>query len=89
MSRELPSTCRWCDRRFAGNRKYCSQECRTAAASEIQPSDPSPEEIRAICRRIHEAGGPAWERNHTCYPVQRVQIRVVKASRCNLVAALD
>lgn len=48
-------------------------------AQEDQGSDPTPEEIREMCRQIREAGGTAWERTHTCYPVQPVQIRTVAA----------
>jgi hypothetical protein len=78
MSRELPSTCRWCNRQFAGNRKYCSDECRELDQENLA-SDPTPEEIREMCRQIREAGGKAWERTHTCYPVQPVLVRTVAA----------
>ncbi|MBI3864239.1 MAG: hypothetical protein HY290_20335 [Planctomycetia bacterium] len=88
MSRELPSKCRWCDRQFAGNRKFCSAECRLAS-QERQSSDPSPQEIREMCCQIREAGGDAWERTHTCYSLQPVQIRTVAASHCCLVALSD
>jgi hypothetical protein len=86
MSRELPSMCRRCERRFAGNRKYCSQECREAAQHDIHPSDPSPEEIRRMCCRMREAGGPAWERSHTSYPIEPVRVRVVSARQCCLAS---
>lgn len=87
MSRELPSTCRWCECQFAGNRKFCSDECREAA-QESQNSDPTPEEIREMCRQIREAGGAAWERTHTCYPMERVQIRTV-ATRQYCLAGME
>ena len=85
MSRQLPGTCRWCDRQFAGNRKYCCKECRLAA-QENQVADPTPDEIREMCIRIREEGGEAWERSHTCYPLQPVHTRVVAAARYSLAA---
>lgn len=89
MSRELPSTCRWCERQFAGNRKFCSEECRHQASLEMTASDPTPEEIREMCRQIREAGGETWERTHTCYPVQPVQIRRVYAREPLLAGLAD
>lgn len=43
--------------------------------------DPSPEEIREMCRQIREAGGEAWERSHTCYTPQPVLVPVVSVGR--------
>jgi len=85
MSRELSGKCRKCGCRFSGNRKFCSSECRLAA-QESRTSDPTPEEIRAMCSRIREEGGESWERTHTCYPRQPVQIRTVTASQYCVVA---
>ena len=80
MSQILRKSCRWCQQTFAGGRKYCSRECRRLA-QESRISDPTPEQIREICRQIREEGGAAWERSHTCYAPQPVRVPVVTVSR--------
>ncbi len=89
MSRQLPGTCRQCKHKFAGNRKYCSDECRELAALEMTDRDPSPEEILEMCRMLREAGGEAWERSHTCYPVQSVQVRTAYVHERYLAGMAD
>lgn len=79
MSDQLTAICQWCEQPFIGNRKFCSRKCRHQAQGR-QAADPTPEEIREMCRRIRYEGGAAWERNRCCYPPQPVQMRVVSTS---------
>jgi hypothetical protein len=76
-------TCHWCHGPVSGNRKFCCRECRNSAQESKVP-DPTLEEIREMCCRIREEGGEAWERSHTCYTPQRVQVPVVTVRRCCL-----
>lgn len=78
MHNRLTRICQWCERPFFGNRKFCSSECRHEAL-ESKTTDPTPEEIRDMCRLIREEGGPAWERSRSCYLPEPVRMRVVAA----------
>ena len=51
----------------------------TNARPEVQP-DPTPEEIREMCRQIREAGGQAWERARWCYRSPSVSVPTVRVS---------
>lgn len=80
MNNRLSRICPWCEQPFIGNRKFCSSECRHEALEGKTP-DPTPEEIRDLCRLIREEGGPVWERRHSCYTPEPVRTRVVAARR--------
>lgn len=80
MDGHLSRICQWCEQPFTGNRKFCSSECRHEAQESWNP-DPTPDEIRELCSRIREEGGPAWERSRSCYPAQPVHMRLVHSRR--------
>jgi hypothetical protein len=75
--------CHWCEAPLdGGNRKYCSDDCRLQA-QEKDRWNPTPDEIRAICRQIQREGGEQWKRNRTCYPPQPVTPPVVSVAACD------
>lgn len=76
--------CHWCEAPLDGkNRKYCNDDCRSQAYQQGQ-WNPTPDEIRAICRQIQEEGGEQWKRNRSCYPADPVTVPVGRVAAFDL-----
>lgn len=80
IDKKCKGYCRWCERPlYRRNRKFCSDECREFASG-CKESDPTPEEIREMCRQIREEGGEEWERSRSCYSSEPVTVPMARVS---------
>jgi hypothetical protein len=61
--------CRWCNGPLKDGGFYCSKACSGAAAhARVEANDPSPEEIREICREIQSEWNSVTERQRRGAP---------------------